>query len=162
MHDGSYTVTDDYCRTLGQYMLQRFENLCLGVRVDRAQGVVENEHMRITSEGASQRRALPLSARQVDAAFAEPRGIAHWKFCDSFIEFRDACDTLDLLTGRDTGGQTECDVVSDRFGKYEGILWHDADRRSELLEGNVLERHTVEQNFTRRRVVAPRHQRDNR
>src|SRR4051812_47499719 len=45
---------------------KRFENLRLGVRVDRRQRVVEQHDPGLSRQGPRQRRTLLLSARQID------------------------------------------------------------------------------------------------
>src|SRR5207302_8858575 len=55
-------------------------------------------------------------------------------------------------------GLGEGDVVAERAGKQERLLWHNAELTSERLEGDVVEVVAVDEDAALRRVVEPRHQ----
>src|SRR5881628_460751 len=60
-------VTDDDHGTALLEALERFDDRGLGLRVHRARGFVEDQHRAVLQEGARQRDALPLAARQLHA-----------------------------------------------------------------------------------------------
>ena len=57
-------------------VFERVADLVFLGRVDRAGGVVEDQHPRVGEDGAGQRDALALAARQREAALAQLGGVA--------------------------------------------------------------------------------------
>ena len=73
--DGRNAVGDKYGRSHLPFGFEPAENDFLGLGIDAGQTVVEQKDSRVSNQGAGNRRALFLSAGQVDAAFAE-EGVA--------------------------------------------------------------------------------------
>ena len=71
VHHGGHAVADDEGSAPLHHACEVVENVRLGVCVDCAQGVVEDENPRVARNGTGQRRTLLLPPRQVDSSFAE-------------------------------------------------------------------------------------------
>src|SRR6185312_5796281 len=66
-----HAVRDEQERSLLGLALERVQDRRLGLRVDRAQRIVEQEDRRLPRERARERDALPLAARELNAALAD-------------------------------------------------------------------------------------------
>src|SRR5439155_2529642 len=87
--DRGHSVRDDNRGPLAHDQAKPRENLFFRVRIDRRQRVVENENPWIDGDGACERRALLLTARERDAALAHHRVVALREIGDVFVEPRD-------------------------------------------------------------------------
>ena len=99
--------------------------LALGIEARRR--FVENQHARIGENRARDRDALPLPARQLDAALADDRVVAVREPEDELLAVRDARRRLDLVERRRRIGVA--DVLGDRAVEEKVLLQH----RRELL-----------------------------
>src|SRR4051812_12174512 len=118
------------------------ENLCFGVRVNGRQRVVQNEYARAAYECARECRALLLTTRERDAAFADFSLILLGKLLfDVLRQTRFERRALNLF--RACLLIAECDVCSNRFAEEKRLLRNEADRSAKLLEWDSLNRTTV-------------------
>ena len=79
---------------------QRFEavlNQRLAFAIEARGRLVENENPRIGQNRSGDRDALPLSARQSDAALADDRVVVFLERLDELVAMRDAADRDDLV-----------------------------------------------------------------
>ena len=128
------------------------EDLLLGVGVHGRQRIVEDQDARIDDDGARERGALLLAARQRDAPLADHRVVAVRKVGDVLVEPRDGGGGEDAphplvarlarptRTARDLPAadidppdaiQPERHVVRQRVGEQERLLRHEADGAAE-------------------------------
>jgi hypothetical protein len=153
-------VRDEQRRAALQHLAEVREDLRLGARVDRGEAVVEEEDRRIDRERPGDRRALPLSAREIDAALAEQRVEAGGERADLGEEARIVRGLRE--PGFVGGLETEADVLADRVAEQERVLRHVAARASELRERQTLDGNSVHENGAGRRVDEARHEREQR
>ena len=76
VHDGRDAVRDDDAGAPDHDVAQAVQNGALGARVDAGQRVVEHQHARLAGDGAGERQALLLAAREGDAALADDGVVA--------------------------------------------------------------------------------------
>src|SRR6185295_15489070 len=83
----------------------------LGVRVERARGLVQDQDARVLEQSAGNGDALPLAARELDAALADKRGEAGGKAGNELSRVGIKSRAVDLRgTGR---GSAVADVLLD-------------------------------------------------
>ena len=68
--DRGYTLRDDYFRGIGYLLGKRAANKRVGLGINCARGVVENEYLRLFEQGASYTKPLLLTARDVGTALS--------------------------------------------------------------------------------------------
>ena len=155
VHDRTDAVADDERRAAGRHGAQVFEDGRLGVGVDGAERVVEDEHQRLARQRARQRGSLLLPTRQVDAAFPEHRVVPSGEIHDLIVQLGDLGGALSRLSPG-----AERDVRLDAVGEEEGVLGNDAEPGAESDRVEVREWRAVEEHGATRRVVQARHQGD--
>ena len=99
----------------------------LGLDVERAGRLVEDEHRRVAQDRAGDRDALLLAAGEAEAALADDGVVALRQRGDQLVDLRGAGGVLDLRVGR--VGAREAQVLADRRVEQVGLLGDDADRR---------------------------------
>src|SRR2546428_713400 len=140
--------------------LQRLHNHCLGVRVDGARGLVQNEDRTVLQEGAGDGNALALAARELDPALTDLSIIALRKSDDELVGVRGPGGRDQFVPG---GLRLRvADVFGDAGREEHRVLRHDCELTPEILQPEIAEVHAVEPDLSRRRVVEPREQVDQR
>ena len=83
---------------VGEHPLQRLLDQLLGVHVERGQGVVEDQDLRLREHGAGQRQPLPLAAGERQALLADP-GVEPPRQLVDEVGLRDLERLLDVGVG---------------------------------------------------------------
>src|SRR5690554_4888006 len=112
--------------------LQRRLHKRLGLAVKRAGGLVQDEDPRVLQQRAGDGHALPLAARELDAALAHQRGVALVQPLDELGRVGGARGGPHLLVGG--SGRAVADVGGDAAGEELRLLRHPADVRAQELE----------------------------
>ena len=115
--------------------VERFLYLPLGLVVERARGLVEDEDRRVAQDGARDRDPLLLAAREAVPALADDRVVALRERRDQPVDLRGVGGCDELLFGR--VGLREAQVVADRGVEQVRLLRHDADERRKRRERQV-------------------------
>src|SRR5262249_60874978 len=98
--DGREPVGDDEGGAAGAQRLQAILNHRFALAVEARGRLVENQDPRVGENRARDRDALPLPARQPDAALADDRVVAPLEALDELVAVRDPADRLALLARR--------------------------------------------------------------
>ena len=128
-------VRDEDRRAVLHHLAQRRVDLLLDARVDRRCRVVEHQDPRVGEDRPRDRDALPLPARQREAALADHGVEPVGERLDELRGSGDLGRPTDLLVGR--VGAAVGDVVADGVGEEERVLEHDADLASQRVERDV-------------------------
>src|SRR6202043_3995994 len=86
----AYPVRRNQCRSSSQRFAKRAQNLCLRVRVDGRQRIIQQNDAGLLGQRPRERRTLLLSARQIDSTLAEYRLVSSGKLVDRLVELRDS------------------------------------------------------------------------
>src|SRR5215207_4803744 len=78
--DGRHAMGNDQGGAILPHIAEVVKDPLFGVGVDGGKRVVKDQDPRIAHDGAGDRRALFLSARQRDAALADKLFVLVWKF----------------------------------------------------------------------------------
>ena len=126
-------VGDDEGRPPGAQRPQAVLDERFALAVEARRRLVEDEDAGIRQDGARDRDALPLAAREPDAALADDRVVLLLEPLDELVAVRDVADRLDLVAPgvRPRVG----DVFRDGAVEQEVVLEHDAQvlRKSRSL-----------------------------
>ena len=136
----------------------RAEDLRLGLRVNGARGLVENEHRTVLQEGAGEGDTLSLAPGELRAALPDVRVVASWQPHDELVRVGGVCRGDDLLSAR--AGRGIGDVFSDAGGEEYRLLQHDGELAAQVGELVVAQINAVQQDLSRGRVVEAREQAD--
>jgi len=149
-------VRDDQRRALAGDPLQRGEDLGLHPGVERAGGVVEQQHPRVGEQRAGQRDPLPLAARQGQSLLTDDGGVAVGQGPDEGVRLRHPRGRLHLRVGRvrDAVG----DVVPHAGREQERLLRHHPDLCPQRRQRDVADVGAVEPDGTGLHVVETRHE----
>ena len=107
-------------------------------------------------QGAGERDALALAAREVDAALADQRVVAVRQLVHERGDAGRLAGREHLVPGRVRPRRQQ--VVAQRHREEDGPLRHDRDRAAELGERHVADVDAAEQDAPLGRVVEPRQQ----
>ena len=99
VNKGGQPVGDHKRRGPAPALLQRLEDHRLGLPVDGAHGVVEDEQGRVLQHGPGDGHALPLAAGKGDPALADKGVVALFKGEDRVVDARRPGGLLDLGVG---------------------------------------------------------------
>ena len=128
-------VREDQCRAADHQAVQGVLDDRLVLRVDRRQRLVQYQDRRVAQNRTGDGDALPLTARQADAALADHRVVALRQLDDEsmriggtagFFEFRQRCTRL-----------ANAQIVTDRAMEQVGVLVDDGDLATDLREAEV-------------------------
>ena len=128
-------------------------------------GLVENENLRVTHEGAGNREVLPLASGEIDAlveGLAENRFVAVGQPADDVMGaglLGGGLHERSLVNGVDL---SQADVIRSGHVVAEEVLVDDADVATIVLQVVVPQIPTVQQDATLARVVQPGQQFDER
>ena len=114
---------------------ERLLDRALGLDVERARGLVEDEHGRVAQDRAGDRDALLLAAGEAEAALADDGVVALGQRRDDVVDLGGAGGLLDLLVGRVR--PREAQVLAHRGVEEVGLLRDDADRVGERVEASA-------------------------
>ena len=120
--DGGDFVRDDDAGRPGEEPVESLLDSGLGLGVEGAGAVIEEEHAGFGDDGAGQRQALTLTARQGIAAFADRRIEAVGQGIDGGREIGDGQCLAHFRFGRIGVGVEQ--VGSDRSREQERLLGH--------------------------------------
>src|SRR6266446_4858367 len=149
-------MADENRGPIPHHLLQFTQNLLFRVRVHAGQRVVQNEDPRIPHDGAGNRCSLFLSSRKRNASLTDHGFVFAGKFLDVALNSRNRrCSTNVRIR---SGLHAKRDVLANRLAEQERILGNKADRSAQRLQWNSLDRHTINEQRIRRRVVKPRDQ----
>jgi len=95
-------------------------------------GLVQDQDRRVLQEGAGDRHALPLSARQLHAALAHPRGQPVRQARDEFAERRAVQGAVHIRVGNVAPGQA--DVRLQRVVEQIRVLRDQRDVAAQIVE----------------------------
>src|SRR6267142_2711675 len=148
-HDRGASLDEPLHRLLDQ-------GLRFGIEARRR--LVEDQDRRVGKKRARQRDALPLAARQLDAAFADQRAVALRQSQDELMRVG---KTRGLLDRRHAGARPAVgDVLGQRAVKQDRILLHDRDLAAQRMLRRLSDILTVDQDSSAADVVKPLHQLD--
>ncbi len=150
---------DDYGATLLE-TLQRLHDHRLGLHIDGARGLVQNEHRAVLQKGAGDGDALALAARELDPALSYLGVIALGKSDDELVGVRRPGRRDQLVFG--SPGLRVADVLGDAGREEHRVLRHDGELTPEILQPEVAEVDAVEPDLPLPRVVEPGEQVDQR
>src|SRR4029077_12862327 len=94
------TVRDDEGRPALSQRSQSVLNQRFALAVEARRRLVQDQDAWVRQDGARDRDALALPARQAHAALADHRVVLFLEPLDELVAMRDAADRLDLLAGR--------------------------------------------------------------
>src|SRR5438874_1691524 len=119
--------------------------------VERAGRLVEDQHRRVVNEGARDRQALALAARQIGRAFFEDRRIALRQPLDEFVRAGELGDPDDLVQRGSRLGHRN--VLAHRAAKQKILLQYNADLRAQMSQIELLQILAVDVHKARLRAV---------
>jgi hypothetical protein len=120
-------------RDRGEVLLD--DRFALGV--ERARRLVEDQHRRVVDEGARDRQALALAARQVGRAFLKDCRIALRQPPDEFVRAGELGDPDDFVQ---RGGRlSHRDVLAHRAAEQKILLQDDADLGAQVSQIELLQ-----------------------
>src|SRR2546423_3457800 len=118
--DRRKTVGDDESGTAPAQRLQSILDQRFALTVEARRSFVKNQYFRLGKNCASNRHALPLSARQLHAAFADNGVITIGKTVDKLLAVGDVAGFDDLFPG--CVWVSKANVLRDSTVKEEVIL----------------------------------------
>ena len=153
-------MRDDERRPPGAQRLQAVLDHCFALAVEARRRLVEDQDLRVGENRARDRDALPLAARQPDAALADDRVVALLEALDELVAVRDAAHRSDLLA---RGVRLRVgDVLGDRAVEEEVVLQHDPEMLAVVAQLDRGEVVAVDQDAARQRPVERHDQADQR
>src|SRR5207248_3949083 len=108
----------------------RLEDYGLGLQVDRAGGLVEDEDRRVLQKSASQRNALALAARKAHPPLPDRRAVALGKQRDKLVSVRGLCRRDDFVLPR--LGTRIGNVLGDAGREEHGFLRNEGELVSQI------------------------------
>ena len=115
---------------------QRVLDLRLALAVEARGGFVQDQDARVGKDGAGDRHALPLAAREAHAALADDGVVLLGEALDELVAVGDACRFLDLVH---RGVRLAvADVLGDGAVEEEVVLQHDAEVRAVARQAQVV------------------------
>ena len=154
------TMADDDDRATPLQPLERLDDRGLGLLVDGARRLIEDEHGAVLQKGACQRDPLPLAAGQLHSAVADFRVVTLGQSLDELVGVGGLGSRNDLLARRP--GRGVGDVLRDARREEHCLLEHDRELSAQVGEPVVAQVHTVQEDCARGRVVEAREQADQR
>ena len=154
--DGGNTLRHDDDRPSPQLLLQGSTQCGVGLVVQGAEAVIEQEGLGIASERTGDGQTLALAARYVGAALGN--GSVHARFLglDEILRLGDF-GRLHQTVGTGVGIAVG-KVARDSAGKQEGLLRHITQKRMEALLGKVAHVHAIDGHLAARHVIGAHEQ----
>jgi len=154
--DGGETMCDQDGGASGDHAREGEADAELGVGVDRAGGLVEDEDTWSVSEGAGEADELLLAGGESGSTLLHGLAEPERKGADEVAHVDFVGGALELLVG-DPGG-AEADVVGDGAGEEEGVLQDDSEAAAEGGEVLLADVDTVDEDRASLNVVEAHHQ----
>ena len=120
----------------------------------------KHQDRRIAQDGARDRDALALAARQLDTALADHRVVAVGQGRDEIVDVGGRRGGADVVVAR--VGPAHADVGLDRAVEQEGVLVDDRDHAADLLERQLAQVVAAEADRALNRIVEAQQQADDR
>ena len=138
--DGGQAVRDHERRAALHQVREALLDQRLRLGVEARGRLVEDQDARVGEDGARDRHALALAARELDPALAHDRVVAvrERSANSSTRAMRQAARTCSSVAS----GPREGDVLADRAVEQERLLQHDAELRAVASRGATVERST--------------------
>src|SRR6266542_3898585 len=144
-------VGDDKCGAALHEALHRVQDAGLGLHVHGAGGLVEDEHRRVLQEGAGERDALALAAREAESPLANLGVVALRQPGDELVGVGPPGGVHDFALARP--GPRVGDVLGDAGREEHGLLQHEGELAPEIGQAVLAQVRAVEQDLPRRRIV---------
>ena len=130
-HDRADPLGHDDDRRVGDLIGERRPQGRVGLEVEGREAVVEDVDVGALDEGAGDREALPLPAREVGPALRDRRLQPVGQVADERLGLGDPERVPELLVGR--VGLAEAEVAGDGPGEQERLLGDETDPGPEVL-----------------------------
>ena len=160
LQHGRQPMRDDDGGAALHEFLERLLHQPLGFRIQRTGGLVEQQNRRILEDGARQRDALALAARQPRAALAEECVVALRQLAQKFIGGRGDRGRLDLRIARRRAAVA--DILARAGAEQHRFLRHQADLRAQVFRPQIREPPIVDQHPSGIRIVEAQQQLEGR
>ena len=141
-------------------MIQSLEHELFRGGVQSRRGFVQNKNRRVADDGAGNRNALPLAAREGHASLSQHRVISFRQLLDEFVGIRLFGGAQYLGAAR--FGLSVCDVLPDGSMEQNGFLQYKTDLLAKRFLPEALYIDAVNLDGSRDRIVEARNQTDDR
>src|SRR2546421_1110084 len=131
--DRGQSMRDDERRSAFPQPLQRFQQQCLRLRVQRTRRLIQNKNRGILEEGTRDREALPLAARQGDPSFSDLGLVSLRQRHDKLVSTCSASCRLNLLDSYSWSSIR--DIFSNAGREQNWLLKHERDVSAQRLQG---------------------------
>ena len=158
VHDGGNALGDDDLRGLGDVGLEARTNQRVGLRVDGAGGVVEDEDLRLLEKGAGDAQSLLLAAGDVGAALLDMCLISLGEGFNKIICLRQFAGFNQLLVRGVFVAPAQ--VLGDGAGEEQVFLQHHGHGVSERVGVVLAHVHAADLHAALGHVVEPRNELD--
>ena len=155
-----HAAGDDEGQPVLSELVQGGADAPLGLVVDAAGAVVQDQDARLDQQRASDRHPLLLPARQCHAALADVRVVAVGELRDERVRLRGAGGRLHVGVGRVRPAVG--DVLTDGAAEQGGLLQHDADLPPQRLQRDAADVGAVDGDAAGGDVIEARDQVDDR
>ena len=142
MHDGGKPMCNHKAGATAHECLQRFLNSAFAFSVKIGSGFVKYQDARVSKERARNGDALPLSARESNAAFADGGFVTLGHGFDEAVCIGGAGSPVHAFHRR--AGIGVANVVCNSAIKEEDVLFNDAEDLAEGCKFNIAEVASVE------------------
>src|SRR5256714_6366620 len=139
---GAEPVRDDQRAAPAQQLLHRFFHQALALVVQTARRLVEDDDGGVLEKHSGERDTLALTAGKLDAALAHPRLEPLRQPLDELRRVRGPRGREHVLLAR--VGTRVRDVLTYGAAEQRGLLWHEADRATQVGERQLADVHAVE------------------
>ena len=138
---GADALGDDELGRVGQIACQPCANLGVGLGVDGAGGVVQDQDLGATQQGACNAQALLLTARNIRAALFDPGVVALGEAVDKLVGAGQMRCLADFLVGGVRVAPTQ--VLGDGAAKQHVFLQHHGDLVTQRVQVVVAHVHAA-------------------
>lgn len=158
--NAGYPLCDDDRRHSVQIFFQPFSDKRVGFGIDRAGGIVEDQHFRFLQQRTGDAEPLTLTAADIGAALFDERIVLLLKPLDKGIRLSDSASLDDLLVARILISPAQ--ILFDRSAEKNVLLQDHRHAVSQRLDVVFPDRMTAEKHFAFARIVKTRNQVDQR
>src|SRR6266571_1998268 len=132
------------------------ENFLFRICVDGRKRVIKNQDLWLAQDGPRNGRPLFLPTRKRDSAFTNQRLESVRETSDIIAQAGDLRRPFDLSAIGFV--DPERDILRQRVAEQKSFLWHISNSATQLSEGIIRNRHTVNEHAVRRRFTQTRNQ----